>query len=322
MSLRSFLKLVEIQTKVASVIPFLLGTFYAVYRFQAFHPKNFVLMFVSLLCIDMATTAINNYQDFKKANKRHGYGYERHNAIVRDNLKESTVLFTIFILLAIAITFGILLYLNTDMVVLMLGTISFLIGILYSFGPVPISRTPLGEIFSGGFMGLVIPFISTYIHVFDRNLVDLALQGGKFFVEIDLREVFYIILFSIPAVVGIANIMLANNICDIEDDVVNKRYTLPIFIGKENALRVFAILYIVGYIALAILLFLRVVPAVFAITFGTFVLVYRNVKVFYQKQTKKDTFVVAVKNFVLMNAALTVTIAIAAIITLSKGRFL
>ena len=252
MSISSFLKLVEIQTKVASVIPFLLGTFYALYRFNIFNLKNFILMFVSLLCIDMATTAINNYQDFKKANKKFGYGYESHNAIVRFKLKESTVLATIFILLVTAVIFGILLFLNTNFMVLILGAISFAIGMMYSFGPVPISRTPLGEILSGGFMGLLIPFIAIYIHIYDQNLLNIVLQGEMLNLKINILEMLYIILISMPAAVGIANIMLANNICDIKDDIENKRYTLPIYVGKNNALKVFKVLYYIGYMALFI----------------------------------------------------------------------
>ena len=62
----SFLKLVEIQTKVASMIPFILGTVYSLYRFGKFNGMNFLLMFISLLTVDMATTAVNNYMDYKK----------------------------------------------------------------------------------------------------------------------------------------------------------------------------------------------------------------------------------------------------------------
>ncbi|MFZ5967238.1 MAG: 1,4-dihydroxy-2-naphthoate polyprenyltransferase [Bacillota bacterium] len=314
MTFSSFLKLVEIPTKVASMIPFLLGTFYALYRFNTFHIKNFLLMLVSLLCIDMATTAINNYQDFKSAYKKHGYGYESHNAIVSYNLKESAVLTAIFILLAVGTIFGILLFLNSNITVLILGAISFMIGIFYSFGPIPISHTPFGEIFSGGFMGLIIPFIAVYIHVFDQNIVNILLQGGRLYLEINMLEVLYIVLMSLSPIVGIANIMLANNICDIEDDIENKRYTLPIFIGKDHALKIFKILYYIGYAALMILLALRITPVVSAITLGTFVLVNKNVKSFYEKQTKKDTFVLAVKNFVVVNMTLVFTIAAAAAI--------
>jgi 1,4-dihydroxy-2-naphthoate polyprenyltransferase len=314
MSFGSFLKLVEIQTKVASVIPFLLGTFYALYRFDNFNIKNFLLMLVSLLCIDMATTAINNYLDYKKANKKHGFGYESHNAIVRDNIKESAALITIFILLASASLFGILLFLNTNVVVLLLGGISFMIGVLYSFGPIPISRTPFGEIFSGGFMGFIITFIAVYIHVFDQNVINVGLQSGVLELNVNLLEVVYILLLSLPAAGGIANIMLANNICDIEDDIENKRYTLPIYIGKKNALKVFAALYYIGYAALAVLLILGAVPLISIITFGTFILVNKHIKVFYEKQSKAETFIVAVKNFVVMNVTLAFTIGISVII--------
>lgn len=314
MSIDSFLKLVEIQTKVASVIPFLLGTLYALYRFDTFNFKNFLLMLVSLLCIDMATTAINNYQDFKRANKKYGYGYETHNAIVKYNLKESTVVATIITLLTIATVFGVLLFLNTNFIILLLGAISFAIGVLYSFGPVPISRTPFGEIFSGGFMGFIIPFIALYIHVFDQNLLTIFLQDGVVNLGINLMEIIYIFLMSLPVATGISNIMLANNICDIEDDIENKRYTLPIYIGKEKALGLFKVLYYLGYVSLIILLILRVAPLVSILVLFTFVLVNKHIELFYKEQTKKNTFIFAVKNFVIMNAALVLTIGIAVII--------
>ena len=105
MSVKSFLKLVEIQTKVASIIPFLLGTLFVLFYYNSFNLLNFFYMLVSLLCIDMSTTTINNYIDYKKANKKEGYGYESHNAIVRDNIKERNVLIVLFLLLTLAIVF-------------------------------------------------------------------------------------------------------------------------------------------------------------------------------------------------------------------------
>jgi 1,4-dihydroxy-2-naphthoate octaprenyltransferase len=303
MSLASFLKLVEIQTKVASVIPFALGTLYSIYHFEVFNFRNFIIMFISLVSFDMATTTINNYYDYKRANKTQGYNYESHNAIVRYGLKESTVILTIIILLTIASVFGLILFLNTAPVVLLLGAVSFVVGILYSFGPVPISRTPLGEIFSGLFMGFVIVFISAYVHAYNLGIVDLAVKGDMFGISVNLTETIYIFLLSLPAVNGIANIMLANNICDIEDDIENRRYTLPIYIGRERALWVFKALYYICYADLLLLLVLGVTPAVTVLTLFTFIPVNKNIKSFYEKQTKKDTFVLAVKNFLIINVA-------------------
>jgi 1,4-dihydroxy-2-naphthoate octaprenyltransferase len=231
-------------------------------------------------------------------------------------LKESIVIFTILALLTIASAFGILLFLYTTPVILLLGAVSFAIGILYSFGPIPISRTPFGEIFSGLFMGFVIVFISIYIHVYDLRIVDLTFVGGMLDIDLDLTEVLYIVLISIPTINGIANIMLANNICDIDDDIENRRYTLPIYIGKKRALSVYRALYYICYADLLLLLLLGVTPATTALTFFTFIPVNRNIRSFYEKQTKKDTFALAVKNFLIINAVQ--VLAIGAAVTIDK----
>lgn len=319
MNIKSFLKLVEIQTKTASVISFLLGSIYVVYRFKQFNPINFFIMFASLLCIDMATTAINNYMDFKKANKKSGFGYETHNAIVRYNLKESSVVTVISLLLLTGAGLGVVLVLRTNIVILLIGAISFAVGILYSFGPIPISRTPFGEVFSGLFMGLIIPFLAVYIHVYDSDLLRVGLTSGLLTVTVNLIEMIYILLLSLTSVTGIANIMLANNICDMDDDLTNLRYTLPIFIGKKNALYVFSGLYYCGYAAVAVLVILQVLPILSALTILTLLAVQKNIRKFYKLQTKKDTFVVAVKNFSLVNSVLFLTIGIAVVINMIMG---
>lgn len=292
----------ELPTKVASMIPFLMGTLYALYRFEDFYVLRFGLMFVSLLSFDMATTAINNYYDFKKASKTHGYGYETHNAIVHFKLKESTVVATIVILLALAAGGGIALVTQTGLLVFLLGGLSFLIGILYSFGPIPISRMPLGELFSGLFMGFVIIFISAYIHT-DEHVVSLLLQNGWVSLNINIAEVLYLFWFSVPAILGIAGIMLANNICDIDEDVENRRYTLPVYIGRRNALVLFKYLYYVSYLDLVVLLILGINPILVLAILLTLIPLHRNIDLFTQKQEKASTFILAVKNFVLMNAA-------------------
>lgn len=284
------------------MIPFLMGTLYALYRFEDFYVLRFGLMFVSLLSFDMATTAINNYYDFKKASKTHGYGYETHNAIVHFKLKERTVVGTIVILLALAAGGGIALVTQTGLLVFLLGGLSFLIGILYSFGPIPISRMPLGELFSGLFMGFVIIFISAYIHT-DEHVVSLLLQNGWVSLNINIVEVLYLFWFSVPAILGIAGIMLANNICDIDEDVENRRYTLPVYIGRRNALVLFKYLYYVSYLDLLVLLILGINPILVLAILLTLIPLHRNIDLFTQKQEKASTFILAVKNFVLMNAA-------------------
>ncbi|MDU4883094.1 MAG: 1,4-dihydroxy-2-naphthoate polyprenyltransferase [Clostridium celatum] len=310
MGIISFLKLVEIQTKVASIIPYMVGTAFALYKFDNFNMKNAILLFLSMIIFDMTVTAINNYVDYIKAIKKEGFGYEEHNAITKYGLKPKTVLGIIIVMLIVSSLLGILLFLNTNIIILLVGLVCFTIGIFYSFGPIPISRTPFGEIFSGVTMGFFITFLAIYIHIFDKGILNISIIDGNFELMINLRVIISIFVISIPLIVGIANIMLANNICDMEDDFINRRFTLPIYIGKENALSIFKYLYYIGFVGISIGVILKVLPIVSLLTLLVFIPINKNIKSFYILQSKKDTFILAVKNFILLNVTYIFTIVL------------
>lgn len=310
MTFSSFLKLVELPTKVASIFPFLVGTTYAVYRYDQLNLVHLIIMLVAMLCLDMATTALNNYMDYKLAVKTHGFNYEQHNAIVKFGLKEGTVKSTIALLMSVTIVLGLYLVTQTDIVVLLLGMLSFFFAVIYTWGPFPISRTPLGEAVSGVIMGGVITFISLYIHIYDLGIIELAIEKSMFHISIDFVEIIAIAMLTIPLIAGIANIMLANNTCDMEDDFENRRFTLPLVIGKKNALRLFSLLYISGYVAVLLGVLLGWLPLTCLLVLITVVPVRKNVQAFNEVQTKKDTFIISVKNFVLISAVYFLTLVL------------
>lgn len=314
--MKAFFKLVEIQTKLASQLPFLLGTGYVLYFFDTFKVLNFLFMFLSLLTFDMATTAINNYYDYKKSIKTTGFGYEEHNAIVNYSMKENNVRIIIISLVLIASIFGILLYINTNIVVLLLGIGSFAAGILYSFGPVPISRTPFGELLSGGIMGFIIPFLAIYIHIYNSDIINFAYEGGMVTLGFDMPFIIRVILLTIAPMFCIANIMLANNICDMEDDLINKRYTLPLFIGKGRALILYKWLYYIAYGSIIIMLIIKALPLISLAVMITILPVKRNIGKFYKEQQKSRTFVLAVKNLLIIVGATTITLYIGVVVKL------
>ena len=315
MNISIFLKLVEIQTKAASVIPFLLGSVYAYYKYENFSFENAIIMFLSMLIFDMTTTAINNYIDYSKAVKKEGYGYETHNAITRYNLNPKRVRILIYTMLTIAMILGLVLVKNTNIVVLILGVIAFTIGILYSFGPIPISRTPFGEVFSGLAMGFLLTFITIYIHIYDVGIVNLNFSNlNNIVININLKELINMFIVCIPAITGISNIMLANNICDIDEDIENKRYTLPIYIGKEKALKLFRWLYYIGYIAIVVGVLIKTLPIISLVTLLVLKPLNKNLSKFDKIQTKKDTFGLAVQNFAMTNVVLSITILLAIVL--------
>ena len=196
-----------------------------------------------MICFDMATTAINNYYDYKNEMKHLKGDYKGRNAMFIYNISSKVGLFTIAILLVIATILGIILTFRTNLLVLALGIICFFIGIFYTFGPIPISRMPLGEVFSGIFMGLFIPFLTIYISNYTNGDFGIFIKGYILSARFNILEAIVIGMITIPLIGGIANIMLANNICDLEEDVKVGRYTLPYYIGKVRAIKLYKYIY-------------------------------------------------------------------------------
>jgi 1,4-dihydroxy-2-naphthoate octaprenyltransferase len=310
MKIKSFLKLVEIRTKVASVIPFFIGMMYVLYRFRMLNWVNMLIMFASMVIFDMNVTTLNNYYDYKKAVKKHGYGYEEHNSIVQYNLKPKTVIAAIAIMTILATSLGIWLVIRTNIIVLLVGAVCFAIGFLYSFGPMPISRTPFGEILSGLTMGFGIIFLTVYINVYDTNVLNVFVKEGSLTITFDILEILGIIIVTAPAIFGISNIMLANNICDIEDDIQNQRHTMPIVIGKRRAEILLQWLVYLAYAAIILGVFVKTLPVYSLLVLITLIAVIKQVNAFIANPTKKDTFSSIVGSFVIINLSLAVSIGL------------
>jgi len=137
------------------------------------------------------------------------------------------------------------------------GASSFGVGILYSWGPLPISRTPFGELFSGFFMGCGIVFLSTYIQLTHIGWITLSSLFPIFSVQFKVLPLIQVFFISIPFAALIAAIMLANNISDYEHDQQNGRLTLPLLIGKEPALQFYRILWFTAFLMIPLIVLLR-----------------------------------------------------------------
>lgn len=299
--MKKFLRFVEIQTKVASVIPFLIGTLFAVYQGADINAINLVLMFISLLCIDMATTGLNHYKDYKRAVLKEGYHYEVHNPMGQGAVTAKGAKIILICLLSMGAICGLILFLRTDYIVLILGGISFCIGVTYSAGPLPVSKTVLGELFSGSFMGGLIPLISYYIHIYKEKPVVLSLSQSQddFTISVDINIILPILWLSLPLIFLIANIMLANNICDVKEDFINKRYTLPVSMGIEKSIILFKILNLLSAIAIPAGVILKILPPFMLASILGIPLIYKQTMIFSKNPVKGETFINAVKNFVL-----------------------
>jgi len=296
-----FLSYVEIRTKITSIFAFLMTLSFLFYAGQPIALPHTLIFLAGMLLFDLTTTAINNYIDTKTNDQK--LQFERRIALI-----------IIYVLLALSTAFGIWLVLLTDLVVLLAGGICFLCGILYTYGPVPISRQPLGELMSGIFYGLMIPFLLLYINMPEGYYLTLDLSFETVGVEIQVMPVVTLLLLSVNPVCCTANIMLANNICDVERDIKVKRFTLPYYL-EEKALYLFAGIYYMTYLATIVMVIMKILHPVCLLSLLIIIPVQRNIKVFFKKQEKETTFAVAIKNYIMIMTAFTLTIFISGLIT-------
>jgi 1,4-dihydroxy-2-naphthoate octaprenyltransferase len=102
--------------------------------------------------------------------------------------------------------------------------------------------------------------------------------------------------------------MLANNICDVEKDILVKRFTLPYYLGKKASVILFAGIYYAAYLAVLIMVISGILSPLCLITLLTLIPVQKNINEFFKLQDKAVTFIVSIKNFVLIMSVLSLII--------------
>lgn len=299
--IKRFLDYVEIKTKITSIFAFLMTIALLVYHKQTIDWGLTLIFFAAMFIFDLTTTAINNYIDTKN-----------NDQILQFNRR--TALVIIGVMFGISTALGLWLALLTDIIILLVGGICFLCGIFYTYGPVPISRQPLGEVLSGIFYGLLIPFILIYINLPVGTLLSLNVNLQTISLELHVIPLLSLLLFSVIPFSTTANIMLANNICDVEKDIKVKRYTLPYYIGK-NALYLHAGLYYLTYAATITLVATDLIAPICLLSLVTIIPVQKNINKFFKKQEKATTFMTAIQNYIIIMGANTLMIFISTVIT-------
>ncbi len=284
--LKRFLQYIEIRTKITSTFTFALTIAFLLYQNQKIDWYMTFIFFVAMFLFDLTTTAINNYIDSKTNDQVLEFG-------------RKTALRIIYCLFGISAAVGLYLAYLSDVVILLVGAMCFVCGVLYTYGPIPISRQPLGELFSGFFYGVMIPFILMYINMPKGTFLTYDLSFEVISIAVNVKPFIPLILLSIIPFCTTANIMLANNICDLTKDIAVKIYTLPYFIG-EKALDLFAGLYYMTYVAVLLMVILKILSPICLLSLLSFIIVQKNIHTFRKKQEKAVTFVCSIKNFVVI----------------------
>ena len=282
MNFKVFAELIELKAKAASVFPFIMGFLYSWYHYQQIKPLYMLLFFVSMLLFNMAVDILDNYMDYHHATDVHDYK-EETNIIGREQLSLSLVRNMMLGLIIVSALIGVYLASQTSWVILWLGMFSYFIGICYSAGPKPLSSMPVGEITSGVTMGVVIPLICVYLNLFDIVAFDWAFIGK-------------VTVLSLPTALAISNLMLANNTCDLDEDVLNNRHTLVYYIGKNRAVSLFKLLVVLSFVFATLGVIFKIVPITLLAIWLIFPKIWKNTLIYSKEQIKTKTFPLAIKN--------------------------
>lgn len=292
-----FLEFVEFQSLVASVLPFTLGLLYVWYNYHAFSLLHSVLFFIVIELMHMAVNANDNTQDFVHAKDEKTF--KQLTNVVGHYQIPLRLAITIIVSLsagAAIIGFGLLklTWGSSSWIFFGMGIIGFLVGYFYAGGPLPISNTPFGELFSGVTMGYVIMLAAVYVNLAPVQQLSWSLAGN-------------VLLASGLAVFAIGNLMLANNLCDYEEDKLNERRTIVVLLGQRVMLWAWNIGYALGYICMVVAVIAGILPKLTLLSLLSVPIVIKNDQQFGAVMVKSKSFVLAVKNCIFI----TISFAIA-----------
>ena len=180
-----------------------------------------VTMCISLLLIvilmQASVNTFNDYYDYVKgSDSEEDYVDPSDAVLVYNDVNPRSALLLAIGFLVVAFCLGIYAVVKAGFAPLVIAVIGAVFVVLYSAGKSPISYLPLGELVSGVVMGALIPLA---VYQVITGVLD-----------------FTVLLWAIPTIIGVGLIMFTNNTCDIERDVPSGRKTLPVLLGRRNAI--------------------------------------------------------------------------------------
>lgn len=292
--MKRLLKYTEIQTKITSLMTFILVILLLLYHNIPLKGYETLVFFAGMFIFDLTTTAINNYIDSKNNDQDFG-------------LSRKTMKLILFTLLGISILFGLWLVVLTDIIVLLIGAFCFFVGIVYTFGPIAISRQPYGEIISGVLYGYFIPFLLLYINLQEQFMY--VSVDGFLNIHINLEILIGFMIFGLIPTLLTAAIMLGNNTCDVKKDILVDRYTLPYYIGQKKSAKLLWVLYFSVYISLILAVITKVYHPLMLVGLITMPKVLNNAKEFGVLKDKEKSFPFVIQNFIMIMFTLIVLMA-------------
>ncbi|MGK9326733.1 UbiA family prenyltransferase [Aerococcus urinaeequi] len=298
MTLKQYVLLSQMEYATTSFFPGFMGILYAWYNYETFHLGFSLLGLLTVGLFQLAISLRDNYLDYYVAGNKQADSAQKM-ILGKEKIPLKNVRSAYYLTGAIALIIGLFLVLQTSFFLLYILLGGMLIGVLYTFGPIPISSTPFGDFFIGLVYGFGIFTALFYVNAFNV-------------ISFDWLTIIKLIIASIPTAITVMSVSLANNICDLEEDMEDGRFTLPYHIGVDKALVVFKSLYYAGYIAIILSIVFGTFPRFVTLSLFTFPYISKNIRIFMNKQDKETTFLTTIYNSLVIPIPLILTFFIGA----------
>jgi 1,4-dihydroxy-2-naphthoate octaprenyltransferase len=215
-------------TLLASVAPVLIGTASA-WRDGVFAVLPFIVVLVAALAIQVGVNFANDLADAAKgADTDARIGPQR--AVASGVISPSDMRRGMIVAFGIAAIGGAYLIWYAGWPILVIGVVSIIAALGYTNGPIPYGYYGLGEVFVFIFFGLVATAGTRY--VFSPSVPAAVWVGG--------------VVMGLLA----AAILEANNIRDIDTDVVAGKRTLAVVLGRQRARKLYAGTIIMAFVTI------------------------------------------------------------------------
>ena len=237
----------------AAIVPVLLGAAVAAQE-VTLNWLWLALALVGSIAIQGGTNLMNDYYDYKKGTDTpavKGTG----GALLRGDMTPEQIFWAGIIAFAVGSAIGLYFVYATGPFILWLGLCSVAVGYFYTAGPFALAYVGLGELAVFIFMGPVMVLGSYYL-----QQPVIALPA---------------IWAALPVSFVVAAILHANNLRDIDTDIINHKRTLATMLGRSGARVEFYVLVGGAFVSVLVLIALGLAPWPTLISFAMAPLAWR-----------------------------------------------
>ncbi len=215
----------------AALCPSLFGIAYCAYRGWYLSIVQGILLIAACVFLQSSVNTLNDYIDFINGTDNKEDHVEANDAVLiygGIDPKSALILGVGYLLAGAAC--GLAASIGSGIWPILIGLIGAAMVVCYSYGPLPVSYLPFGELVSGFTMGGLIPL----------GITAVALK----------RPYIPVLIWALPLIIGIALIMMSNNGCDIEKDIASGRMTMPVKLGRPGTLKLYRAMTVIWIVLL------------------------------------------------------------------------